>query len=611
MAKELLGSEAADLEQHEVAQPLARGPGVAALQSLLSKGIPSVKDVIDLVDQYRGEHDAMFKILQSSLGNTYVQKTVEAMGELRLSIPRQELAAGDPGKPDAGFFLLSGKDKAATWGTAGGGFTGRVDEKGLDSTVKLSADDALRAKYAIAEKEGSLAWQRDGKTLLEAYGKEGEFGLRRTFETSEDSSIEAKLRHRTTETGGVTEATADYKDPKTTAGAHLGVRSEDGGVVAGIEGRHELSPDSEISGSASYSPETWSVEGKGKTKLGEHGALEGEARLTPEGLTASALGSYKDDKTTASVAGQLTAGGALSGQAEINHDFEEGRSVHATAALGGTSGLSVTAGGEYRIDDTTSLTGDARIDADGWKVGGTATRDLGGGSSATLTGEVGSQGYRIGLDGKYVFSPETTATGSFLRTQDSTSASLGVQHKSGPFSLDSSLSYLQTDGAAGQTQLKLTESYKSETILQTFELDAGVGARDYLTASGSLEAQVGRGLYMGTWGSVGIESGKQTTSTLGVSLTFTPSERSALTLAGIMNQSGQFEARLQFDVFKDRVNGIGELSAAKKDALFSLFLSVSQGSSGMLDGRFGASKYSMPLGDGTAPQATLGVRFNF
>jgi hypothetical protein len=147
--------------------------------------------------------------------------------------------------------------------------------------------------------------------------------------------------------------------------------------------------------------------------------------------------------------------------------------------------------------------------------------------------------------------------------------------------------------------------------LQTFELDAGVGARDYLTASGSLEAQVGRSLYVGTWGSVGMESGKQTTSSLGASLTFTPSEKTALTLAGIMNQSGQFEARLQFDVFKDRVNGIGELSAAKKDALFSLFLSVSQGSSGMLDGRFGASKYSMPLGDGTAPQATLGVRFNF
>ena len=50
-------------------------------------------------------------------------------------------------------------------------------------------------------------------------------------------------------------------------------------------------------------------------------------------------------------------------------------------------------------------------------------------------------------------------------------------------------------------------------------------------------------------------------------------DRVALTLAGLVDQDGELEVRLQLDVFKKKIDGIKSLSDQKRDALVSLFIS--------------------------------------
>jgi hypothetical protein len=94
---------------------------------------------------------------------------------------------------------------------------------------------------------------------------------------------------------------------------------------------------------------------------------------------------------------------------------------------------------------------------------------------------------------------------------------------------------------------------------------------------------------------------------LGANLTFTSNEKSALTVAGLVDQDGNLEMRLQFDVFKRRIESIGDLDRNKKSALISLFLSYSDKRQRQLDGRFGSPQ----LETGAGQEVSAGVRIKF
>jgi hypothetical protein len=169
------------------------------------------------------------------------------------------------------------------------------------------------------------------------------------------------------------------------------------------------------------------------------------------------------------------------------------------------------------------------------------------------------------------------------------------------------LDHVKPDHKEGQTTLGLSERYRSGKVIHGLDLEAGHGERDYMKATGSIDTQLGQNLYGGAFGSYQVESGHQASGQLGANLTFTATDKTALTLAGVLDQSGALETRLQLDVFKSRISNVADI-ADKKDALVSLFVSYSTGGNHMLDDRFGAPQASSPVGD---DKVMAGIRIKF
>ncbi len=499
----------AEAEKSEVAAPIVAGPGVGELQALIKAGVPDITKVIDIIDRRPGEHKELMQLVQS-LGGAYYQNVLHAMDAIRLDLKRKALAAGDPSNPQGGYFLASAEEKAARWRTEDGKFQGKASKDGLDASYQIDEDDALVAK--VGKKEGSVAWQRDGETVGEIYGRKGpdgfDAGLRRTFDAGDGATVTPMLRHHQTAAGGQAELAAEYKDKdaSTTASGYVGMRESGGGFVAGVDGAHKFSDATSMTGSARYSPE----------------------------------------------------------------------------------GYSATVAGAHKFSDATSMTG---------------------------TASYGSEGYSATLAGAHRFSETTTGDASLshaqVGAQSTTTASAGLAYQSGGLSASGRLTHAQPGGGEGQTTLSIHERYQSSKVIQSFNFEAGVGARDYATATGALDVQLAPSLYAGAWGSFSSEQGKQTTAAIGASITWTPAEKIALTAAGVMNQAGQLEGRLQLDVFKSRIDGISDIADDKKKALFSIYAGIStNGGRGMLDDRYGAGSYKYD-GQKQDTQFTLGVKIPF
>src|SRR4051794_9236296 len=129
------------------AAPAAKsGEGTEQLRALLAKRPPDPKAVVQILDTHRGEHDAIFALLHQSLGNAYVQAVMAEMNGVRASIKNKEIAAGDPSDPNGGYFVAGQAENGARWRTGGGGFEGTANKDGLDTRVKLGADDALHGQ---------------------------------------------------------------------------------------------------------------------------------------------------------------------------------------------------------------------------------------------------------------------------------------------------------------------------------------------------------------------------------------------------------------------------------------------------------------------------------
>jgi hypothetical protein len=548
---------AAEADQAPVATPVVTGPGVKAAEALLKSGIPDVTKVIEIIDTHRGERDAIFKLLQSSLGNAYVQQTIKAMDTIRLSIKHKELAAGDPSNPESGYFLASAEEKAARWRTADGSFKGTANQKGLDASYQVDSDDALVAKVDAEKKSGTVAWQRDGKTQAELYGQSGEAGVRRTDELSGGATVTESLRHRSTPEGGQAEAALAYNSPNTTASGYVGVREKGGGLVAGADASHTFADKSKLTGAVAVSPD---------------GAKESLTYQTDASRIAATL-TENDKGVSGTLSGEHTFTDKTKAAAELSASEKE-------QALK----LSYTT-------PTSSVTGSVSHDP-----------------TKTVATIGGTHQFNKSLTG------DASLSHTFGGAQSATNATAGLQYKPNEqFSTDGRLSYSQTGSDPGQTSLSIHERYQNKSVIQTFNLEAGAGARDFAKATGGIDAQLAPKLYGGAWASFSSEGGKQTTSEFGASLTFTPQEQVALTVAGVMNQSGAIEGRLQLDVFKSRINGIADLSSHKKEALFSIYAGIAKnGGAGMLDDRYGIGNHQYNPGGGSGDtQFNVGIKIPF
>ncbi len=304
--------------------------------------------------------------------------------------------------------------------------------------------------------------------------------------------------------------------------------------------------------------------------------------------TDGAFGSYKSTDKKLSAEGNIgVSGGGLAGglagtYAPNANDTYEASYRH--DAAGDTASASAT----HKYAGGGQLTGSGSFQHD-------AT-----GNTEAIAGAYSRNGLDIDANAK--------------RTPDTTSLHLGATDKITPnLTASGTYDYAKKDGAGSQSTLALSERYRSGNIVQGLDLTAGAGTRDYLGMQGSVEGKLANNLYGGAYGGFNVESGHQTTANIGASLTFTPSEKTALTLAGIVDQNGTLETRLQLDIFKSKIDGIQGLSDQKKNAMVSLFVSYTQQGSGgnhMLDQRFGASQFgaSEPAGSGAV---MAGIRIKF
>lgn len=484
----------------------APGAGVQELQQLLARGgQPDPAAVVAIIDAHRGERDKIFAMLQSTLGNGYVQRVAAAMENLRASVKNREVVAGDPSNPNDGYFDASQALGGAKWRTKNGELSGTANKDGLDTRYQPNEHDAAHLKVD-KNAAGTLAWEHDGVNEGELEGhyksaKDWEIGAERTDHVGK-GELTYNAHHKVTGAGANDGVSADYKtdDKATEVEATAGL--QDGHAVGEVHGSH---------------------------KLKSGATIAGNAEVTPEGESIG--GSYTNGPN--SISGNLA------------HD-----------------------------DAKNSFTGS--------------------------------------LTGTHQFDPNTSLTGSLTRTADQTTFGLsGSKQFSPQHTLTGSASYTQPDHGRGQADFGVSDRYRSNNVVTGLDFNGGVGARDYASLTGSAEAKLGHNLYGGAFGGFSAENGKQTTANLGASLTFTPSEKTALTIAGVIDQHGALETRLQLDVFKQKIDNVGDLADHKKDALVSLFVSYTQGGNpGMLNDRFGAPQesYGRAANEG---QVMAGLRIKF
>lgn len=282
--------------------------------------------------------------------------------------------------------------------------------------------------------------------------------------------------------------------------------------------------------------------------------------------------------------------------------------------------------------------GAADVAAVGYRDGGTTAdayvgRSESGGLAAGLSGEyktdrgaiAGAYDHtpetdRLAVTGNYRFDDRTAMSGALSHIgrqngDDITALSLSGTHRlDDRTTLSGTLSHTERRHGEDVTALALSERYRSPGLVHGLDLSYSHGDKDRVHMGGFADAQLGKGLYGGVWGGYDAATGDRPTTTLGASLTFTPHEKAALTLAGVIDERGNFETRLELDVFKSKIENVQGLSDNKKNALVSLFLSYSQGSRrDLFDDRYGAPtfRHDSPLGGGNDAMIGAGIRIRF
>ncbi len=416
-------------------------------------------------------------------------------------------------------------------------------------------------------------------------------------------------------TGGYFDASADKKGAewRSSGGAFTGKANQDG-----LDATYKLDGDDSLHGTVKQN--------KDNGKSGTHAEVDWLRDGKTEG---AAFGDYKDGKNYTAGASRPFDLGAGTVNAGVERNTVDGtatdgafgsyrsadKQVSADANLGVSGGeLGAGLSGTYKPTTSDAYAGSYRHDASGDTLAASASHKLGNGGQLSATSQLHHD--ETGTTGSIAGAYErngVNVNANAKRTIDTTSLHLGASDKVTPdLTTSGTYDYAKKDGAAGQSTFDLAERYRTGNVVEGLDVTGGAGTRDYMGVQGSVEGKVANNLYAGAYGGFTSEAGHQTTANGGASVTFTPSEKTALTLAGIVDQNGTFETRLQFDVFKSKLDGIQGLSDHKKDAMVSLFLSYTKsgGDNHMLDQRFGASEFNASGAAGTGA-VMAGIRIKF
>ncbi|HEY4240796.1 MAG TPA: hypothetical protein VGM88_13330 [Kofleriaceae bacterium] len=699
MATTTADKTTAATDQDPTTKPAAQPTqsGVDELNALLAKGQPDPQAVVSIIDAHRDERDAIIARLQQTLGNTYVQSVISAMG-WRASLDRKEIVDGDPSNPNSDYFLASQAQGGAKWRADNGAFTGTVDKTGLNATEQVNPTTQVTEKVDAKAKTATVDLNKDGKTEAEAYGKYGganswDAGVKGNFNVG-DGAATADASYTKTATGSTEQVATTFKDAKNTADATVGVK--DGGVFGKADETYKIDDKSSVTGAVSgdKTSQTGSVDykngdldakasathdatGTSEALTGTYtkGAITANAGLTSstkDGLGGTASVTDKiDDKTTAS--GSVTANGKTTDEkADFSKTLANGATVSADGEVktGGANGTSESLTGTYKdknltatggvthddkgfgatgsvtdkINDNLTATGSLTTGASGTDVKAGVTDKLSNGAAVTANGEVKTGGgttnetlsgtYKdthddaalslgndskkgVSVDGSetHTFDNKDTLGGKFHYDPTLTSGSITGKATDGNNTLTGSGSYSDSKTAGKQLDLSLSDSYKLDpNLMATGSVDYKKGADNAFKASGEVDAKLGNGLYGSVYGDYTANAGKQDSYDAGASITFTKNETDAVTAAGLVNERGQVSARLEYDHFKTKIDGVSGLSDQKKSAMWGAYIEATTGggSNSMMDQRYGTGDYNQSFGPGgNGVTVSAGIKFTF
>jgi hypothetical protein len=235
----------------------------------------------------------------------------------------------------------------------------------------------------------------------------------------------------------------------------------------------------------------------------------------------------------------------------------------------------------------TGKTGDDGLGAEGYAdaAHGKAGLEVSG-KSGSLSGDVGVQedngkGTVSGTLGYEGDGNQVQGSGSYTDEKDN-SATLAAGHDfSDEISGQASLGYTKEEGKPDAITGSLGGKYDGDKFAADAEVDVtkkGDATSAEIKGSGTAKLFDGK-LQATVLGSAKVGDLDDDTPrySLGGSVTLTTSEHSALVASGAMDEKGGLDLSLEFDDFKDKIKGAGDVDDAKKDALVSLYVEYKKG----------------------------------
>ena len=642
-----------------------QGTGYQAVLKLLQgKGKPEPKDVAQVIWQHPEEKSAIVTLLQQTpaFGNSYVQQVVEASRGWNMDIKAQVLAWGDADAQGEDYFYASGKRQGAGWklgdfsGAAdkqglqwqkGERWTGQVGRDGLHTEVKTGDDERVVVDGNYKDKQATLnADYMSGDNTLGVglHGKDAEHlgaDLHGTYRTEGGATLKGKVgleREGEELTTGVDLA---YDGRRTDVGLT-------GHVVDGqqhdatLTGTHALDDKRKITGELSQQTkegETTYGARAGYTGTKNSAALEGTV-TSGEQHSAKVSGSHALDdkrKITGELSQQTKEGETTYGARAGYTGTKNSAALEGTVTSGEQHSAKVS--GSHALDDKRKITGElSQQTVDGKTTYGARAGVQGERGSLDLEGRyLDGEEHSVGVKGKYQIAKDlglsvdaahkvaagksTEELGLGLQSEDNQLDFKGAFTDKENYSLSLKDTHtfgdrgsLTGEGAFGSKEGeefgRLGLSGKLDTDDHVFE-----GNADLLKQGEKLDLSAGfdgtftlmdEQLYAHAFGKLDniLDDPKYQ---VGGGLTWTPKDKMAVTLAGLVDQDGGFDTRLQFDVFKKKVDCARDLSDQKKKALFSVFVGYKQeNDGGLMNDHFGAGKLGAEQG-----MAYAGIKIPF
>jgi hypothetical protein len=481
----------------------------------------------------------------------------------RFDRKEQYLRYGIPGAPEGGWFDASKERKGVAWATGGNGFTGDINDKGLN--MFAGGDLNLRAQADWSKKSGDLSLNYLDRKYLNLHGEGSgldnyKLALQSPLSLGEDRTLTPELRH-------------EVKDGKATDVA--GLNYQNGPLTQGLD--FNLT-DPSISNRLSLKTPTDQI--NFRHVMGDNpGASLDFKHTNPDTSVLSGGASNLDGIDKLKLGWESPfAGGRWNASGGYTHDPKKGEAYD--LGLGwkspeGGFGMSGHYGGaddqKYRLDWNRVLGKDQ-------SVGG------------NLEYATNAQGEKLSSGYSYQPSKEMKLGGELyaLRNHDGSSA------MGGGANLD----------------------YRSAGFGGSLKLDGAEGTRpgaDQLNLRGDALGRIAPNWYVGGQGNLNLKEGQDPNWFLGGNVTYQPKDWLALSAAAGMGNNGP-AARLQADIFRSQPKGAGELlDARRKGGTLSLFAEGSMGGAASpFNGSFGEAKDMVPLGGQPGgPQFQLGLGYRW